>query len=349
MYDIILSFITAFILTYFAIPSIINIANVKALVDEPGERRSHDQKTPSLGGIAIFAGVIFSIILWTPFNVFGDLQYILCSFIIIFLIGAKDDILPMAPWKKLVGGALAAVILVYKSNVTFSSLYGIFGIYEIPEIVSIPLTVFTILVIMNAFNLLDGIDGLAGSISVLIAIFFGSWFYLNARIELAILAFSTCGSTIAFLKYNFTPARIFMGDTGSLFIGLVSAILFIKFIEIHREVAESQYAFQAVPAVAIGILILPLFDTFRVFLLRILKGRSPMIPDRIHIHHLLIDLGMSHLQATGILATVNLLFIITVIKFQSLGSLYLLILIGAIAFLFYLILYSLVHLRKSKL
>ena len=255
----------------------------------------------------------------------------------------------MAPWKKLVGGALAAVILVYKSNVTFSSLYGIFGIYEIPEIVSIPLTVFTILVIMNAFNLLDGIDGLAGSISVLIAIFFGSWFYLNARIELAILAFSTCGSTIAFLKYNFTPARIFMGDTGSLFIGLVSAILFIKFIEIHREVAESQYAFQAVPAVAIGILILPLFDTLRVFLLRILKGRSPMIPDRIHIHHLLIDLGMSHLQATGILATVNLLFIITVIKFQSLGSLYLLILIGAIAFLFYIILYSLVHLRKSKL
>ena len=101
MYDIILSFLTAFTLTYFAIPSIINIAKKKNLTDEPNERRSHTESTPSLGGIAIFAGVIFSIILWTPFGLFGDLQYILCAFIIIFLIGAKDDILPISPNKKL--------------------------------------------------------------------------------------------------------------------------------------------------------------------------------------------------------------------------------------------------------
>jgi len=348
MYDIILSFITAFIVTYFAIPSIINIAKVKGLVDEPGERRSHNETTPSLGGIAIFAGVIFSIILWTPFNVFGDLQYILCSFIIIFLIGAKDDILPMAPWKKLAGGIIAAIILVYKSNVKLTSLYGLFGIYEIPLIVSIPLSVFTILVIMNAFNLLDGINGLAGSISALIAGFFGGWFYLNDHIELAILAFSMTGSTIAFLKYNFTPARIFMGDTGSLFLGLVCAILSIKFIDIHRDISESPLAFQAVPAVAIGILILPLFDTLRVFLLRIFSGRSPMAADRTHIHHLLIDIGTSHMQATGILILVNILFIFAVIKFQYLGSFYLFILISVLAFIFNGVLYTFTYIRKNE-
>ena len=114
MYDIILSFLTAFTLTYFAIPSIINIAKKKNLTDEPNERRSHTESTPSLGGIAIFAGVIFSIILWTPFGLFGDLQYILCAFIIIFLIGAKDDILPISPNKKLIGEILAASILVFQ-------------------------------------------------------------------------------------------------------------------------------------------------------------------------------------------------------------------------------------------
>ena len=103
MYEIILSFITSFCLTYVAIPSIIQIAQSKNLVDEPDERRSHTTSTPSLGGVAIFVGTVFSIIMWTPFNYFGDLQYILCAFIIIFLIGVKDDIQPISPSKKLLG------------------------------------------------------------------------------------------------------------------------------------------------------------------------------------------------------------------------------------------------------
>ena len=122
MYDIILSFITAFLLVYLAIPSIINIAKVKHLYDVPDHRKSHDEVVPTLGGVAIFAGVIFSIILWTPFEVFGDLQYILCSFIIIFLIGAKDDILPMSPYRKMMGQIFACFILVFKAQVRLTSL-----------------------------------------------------------------------------------------------------------------------------------------------------------------------------------------------------------------------------------
>ena len=157
MYDIILSFITAFILVYMAIPSIINIARVKQLYDVPDARKSHEEVVPTLGGVAIFAGVIFSIILWTPFDVFGDLQYILCAFIIIFLIGAKDDILPMSPYRKLLGQILACFILVFKAQVRLTSLYGIFGVYDIPLVTSIILSTFTILVIINAFNLIDDI------------------------------------------------------------------------------------------------------------------------------------------------------------------------------------------------
>lgn len=334
MYDVILSFITAFSLTFLAIPSIISVAIKKGLVDEPGERRSHSTITPSLGGIGIFAGVIFSIILWTPFNYFGDLQYILCAFIIIFLIGAKDDIDPMNPGRKFLGQIFAAAILVFKANVKLTSLYGIFGVYAIPEYVSIALSIFTIIVIINAFNLIDGINGLSGGIGTLISVIFGSWFFLIDRLEIAIVAFSLAGALVAFLKYNVSPAKIFMGDTGSLLLGLVCSILTIQFIELHQGLgADSPYKFAAAPSVAIGILILPLFDTLRVFTMRILRGRSPFQPDRNHIHHLLLDSGLSHMQATGVLIFVNILFIILAVKFQGIGNLYLLLLIFAVAVL----------------
>lgn len=331
MYDIILCFITSFLLTYYAIPSIIHIAKVKKLVDMPDERRSHEEATPSLGGIGIFAGLIFSIIMWTPFNVFGDLQYVLCSLIIIFLIGAKDDILPMSPSKKIVGEIFAASILVFKANVKITSLYGIFNIYELHPLFAAIFSIFIILVIINAFNLIDGINGLSGSIGTLIAISLGTWFFLVNRIELSLVAFAMAGALIAFLKFNFTPARIFMGDTGALIVGLISAVLVVKFIEFHREAPESIYAFNAAPAVAIGILLFPLYDTLRVFILRILKGKSPFNPDRQHIHHMLIDLGLSHMQATGVLVAISAGFLLLVFLCQSMGSLNLILIQLSIA------------------
>jgi len=311
MFVIIASFVTAFTLTYFTIPSIINIAKEKHLFDEPGERSSHTEKTPSLGGIAIFAGAIFSIVLWTPFQEFGNLQYILCSFIIIFLIGAKDDISPVSPSKKIIGQILAASILVFKSDIELTGLYGFLGMHqELGKITSVLLSMFTILVIINAFNLIDGINGLAGSIGALIAGVLGCWFYMVEQIELAVVAFTITGSVLAFLRYNFTPARIFMGDTGSLLVGIVSSILIIKFIDSNYQLPDGHmYKFEAVPAVAVGIMILPLFDTMRVFITRIIRGGSPFKPDRRHIHHLLIDYGLSHMQATAALVLVNVVFI----------------------------------------
>ncbi len=331
MFDIVLAFITSFTLTYLAIPSIISVARKKNLFDEPGERRSHKVSTPSLGGIAIFAGTIFSIILWTPFYVFKDLQYILCAFIIIFLIGAKDDIDPISARNKFLGQTFAALIVVYKARIMLTSLYGIFGVYDLPFYIGVILSVFTIIVIINAFNLIDGINGLSGSIGALICSVLGAWFLLVDRIDLAIVAFALTGSVIAFLKYNVTPAKIFMGDTGSLLLGLVCSILAIEFIESHRILPEHPYAFKAAPSVAVGILIFPLFDTLRVFILRIIKGRSPFSPDRNHIHHLLIDSGLSHMQATGVLLIVNVMFIFMVYKLQNIGTLYLLIVVFLVA------------------
>ena len=328
MYAIILSFLTAFALTYFILPSIINIAEDKQLYDAPNKRSSHLVSTPSLGGIGIFVGTIFSIVLWTPFEQFGSLQYILCAFIIIFMIGAKDDIAPISPFTKLAGQLLATLILVFKSDIRLAGFYGLFGLHDEwwPPLYLL-VSILTILVIVNAFNLIDGIDGLAGSIAVLIIGTLGAWFFLVGRIELAIVAFATAGAVIAFLKYNYSPARIFMGDTGSLLIGLVSAILVIEFID-HNYYLEDErfHKFGAVPAVAVGIMILPLFDTLRVFITRLLRGQSPLKPDRRHIHHLLIDYGFSHMQATATLVFVNMLFIAFVFTLHGQLNVHLLLL-----------------------
>ena len=153
---------------------------------------------------------------------------------------------------------------------------------------------------------------------------------------------------MAFLRYNFTPAKIFMGDTGSLLLGLVCSILIIQFIEMHKGMYGTPYYFNAAPAVAIGILILPLYDTFRVFTTRIIRGRSPFLPDRNHIHHLLIDSGLTHMQGTFVLLIVNAAFILLAVQFQSLGNMNLLILIIGVATILTAILYVISRKKRSK-
>jgi len=352
MYDIIPSFITAFFITYFAIPSIIKIAHEKNLMDEPDERRAHTDRVPTLGGIGIFAGLIFSITYWIPFDSclhpeHEYIKYILCAYIIIFLIGAKDDIIPLPAYKKFVGQLAAAFILVYQAKIQLTSLYGIFGINDIPEWFSIIITMFTIIVIINAFNLIDGINGLAGSIGLLTCFSFGFWFYLFGRLDLAVLSAATMGSLLAFLKYNFTPAKIFMGDTGSLLLGLTSSILAISFIE-NNKIIHEQYFITSVPAVAIAVMIIPLFDTLRVFVIRLLKGKSPFSPDKTHIHHLLLDLGYNHSQSTFILVIVNILFITIAYFLRSLGALEIILIILGLASLLTLWVFKKVQLTKKN-
>ncbi|GAA5219855.1 glycosyltransferase family 4 protein [Membranihabitans marinus] len=345
MYDIILSFITSLVLTFFAIPSIIRVARVKHLMDEPGERTSHSERTPSLGGIAIFAGVLFSIAFWTPFQLFGDLQYILCSFIIIFLIGVKDDILPMSPSRKFAGQLLASLILVFFSKINITSFHGLFGIYEIPLWLSYIVSITTILMIINAFNLIDGINGFTALVTILITTFFSAWFFLVDQHALSLISFATTGACFAFLYYNMTPAKIFMGDTGALFIGLISAILALEFIEINKTLDQSRFFIQNSPVVAISILSLPIFDTLRVFSIRIIRGRSPFSADRLHIHHLAIDAGLSHMEAAVTLTLFNafIIYLTLMLQHLNINLLFFILIMTTILFT------AILHLKARKL
>lgn len=186
-------------------------------------------------------------------------------------------------------------------------MHGFLGIHSINGTISYILTTFTIVVIMNAYNLIDGIDGLAATISIITASVFGWFFYMNGDTVYAMFGFTFAASAFAFLIFNYNPAKIFMGDTGSMLCGAVNAILVIHFIE--TATSSKVFDVTASPALGFGILIMPLLDTLRVFAIRILNGRSPFFPDRNHLHHILLDRGLSHKAITFIIGISALFFI----------------------------------------
>jgi UDP-GlcNAc:undecaprenyl-phosphate/decaprenyl-phosphate GlcNAc-1-phosphate transferase len=313
--ELIISLVLAFGITVYAIPVIIYVAEAKKLFDIPDARKIHKKPIPALGGLGIFAGFMMAVLVTIPFHDgFMSFQYIVAACLIIFFVGVKDDIQIITPVKKFLGQLLAACILVFKGGFLIENMHGILGIYALPPTISYCLTVFTIVVIVNAFNLIDGVDGLAGSLGVLIMLCLGTYFTINKDIEYACLAFSMMGALLAFLVFNFQPARIFMGDTGSLMLGLIASVLIIHFVA--QAPTAPVLAFQSAPVVAFAILFVPLFDTLRVFGIRILKGRSPFSPDRNHIHHILLDKGLSHRMVTLTLVFANIIMILI----GSLGS-----------------------------
>jgi UDP-GlcNAc:undecaprenyl-phosphate GlcNAc-1-phosphate transferase len=287
----------AYVITFFLMPFIIKIARINKLFDLPDERKTHTYPVSSLGGVGIVSGLSISLLLVSDFKL-GDseFQYYLASFFIIFIIGIIDDIFVLKAWKKVLGQLLVASLLTAKARLLITDLQGLGGFFEINHVLGYMLTFFTILLVINSFNLIDGIDGLAASLGLISSFAFGLFFYINENEPYAILGFSMAGSLLAFLMFNFPPARIFMGDSGSMLIGLVNAILLIKFIETGSTAKSFPVASSI--AVGLGILLIPLLDVLRVFIIRLTKGVSPFAPDRNHVHHLLLNKGFSHTKVT---------------------------------------------------
>ncbi|WP_394994201.1 glycosyltransferase family 4 protein [Emticicia sp.] len=298
--QILISAIVAMIINLRSIPVIINISGLRGLMDNPVKRSSHKTPTPTFGGVAIFAGTLIGYMIWN----FGDegilLHKVFVGTVILFFLGVKDDLYALSPTKKIIVQIMASAIVVVGSDLRIADLFGIFGISHIPYILSILLTIFFFVAMINAFNLIDGIDGLAGGIAMIASTGFGLWFLVNHHYSLACLALCLAGSLIGFLRFNFSQTnKIFMGDTGSLIIGYIITVLAVKFIHFNVMHAwESDISFVSAPVIAIVILIIPIFDTIRVFAIRILRGKSPFKADRLHMHHLLIDNNLSHLQAS---------------------------------------------------
>lgn len=346
---IILGGLMAFGITWYTIPSIVHTSRLKNLCANINGRTSHKNIIPNLGGISVFAGFVLSTVIFAGTYFKLELPYIISGLIIILFLGIKDDILIIDPLKKLAGQIIAAAIVAVLADIRINNFYGLFGIFQIPYIVSILLTIFVFLVIVNGFNLIDGIDGLATGTGILTSSVFGTWFWITGNIGYTVLSFSFAGSLLAFFHFNVFSKKnkIFLGDTGSMIMGFIMGVLVCRFLQLDLLASGVQYI-QSAPAVVIGILIVPLFDTLRVFTLRIVQGKSPFVADNQHIHHRLLQLGITHLQATLILMSANLIFGALCYLLQGIGIIWLSSLILGVASLMSYILLIFVKKRTTK-
>lgn len=343
--QVFLAAMLAFLITYTLIPRIIVLARDKQLMANPVNRSSHIQPVPTLGGIGIYFGFMIPMLLFAGMNESKVLPFLTLSCIIIFLIGVKDDIYVIAPKTKLFGQIVAGLIMILFANVRITNLHGIMSIGELPYFVSLLLSLFIYVAITNAINLIDGIDGLAASIGIVACLGFGVYFIHLHKINGSVACSSLIGALSAFLIYNYAKGdrKIFMGDTGALIVGFILATYAIRFNEFSISEPKNLVINNA-PVVSIAILAIPIFDTIRVFLLRILRGRSPFKADKIHIHHELLDNGYSHHQATLLISIFSILLIILIYYLQDKMGLYplLFVLIGCVSF-FYIVPFTFIY------
>jgi UDP-N-acetylmuramyl pentapeptide phosphotransferase/UDP-N-acetylglucosamine-1-phosphate transferase len=312
---IVLGLLTGLLVSLVIIPPIVRVSVAKNLGSLPNGRTSHKGSIPPLGGVAIFASVVLGICLFTDSTGFDELRYILGGILLVFLIGLKDDLVSLRWKKKLIIEILAASIVVLLGDVRIQTFHGLFGIWEISYVFSICFSIFVIVAIMNCFNLIDGIDGLASGLGIAISAIFGFWLYSLGFLNFAVLAFVLTGGLMSFYVYNVfgKKNKIFMGDTGSLLLGFILAVLAIKVMCCEVPQADILYL-KSLPTVVMGLMIIPILDTLRVFFNRIGHGKSPFTADRTHLHHIFLNLGNSHFKASSIIILINLsLFCIAIL------------------------------------
>ena len=322
-----LGFITAFVVTMICIPLLISLLRKYHIYDLPGARKAHTSPVPSMGGIAIISGMIMALILWFPFAKQAQEICFFLSMIILFALGIMDDLKDLsARYKFLVQLGLASLMAV--SGLRITSLNGLFGIQELSLAAQYTLTVTAIVGVTNAFNLIDGIDGLAGGLGFMSLVTVGIFLNMSGDPGMALIAFALAGAMLAFLYFNFNPAKIFMGDTGSLVLGFVIAVLCIRLMQANSFVAQP--VIHNIPVFVLGIVFIPVFDAVRVFAVRIWRGQSPFIADNTHIHHLLTRAGASHSQATRLICSLHGFILMEVFWLRELRQKYVLIILLAI-------------------
>jgi UDP-N-acetylmuramyl pentapeptide phosphotransferase/UDP-N-acetylglucosamine-1-phosphate transferase len=350
MRDLILAFLTSFGAAYLSIPLLIKFAHRQQLVDKPGRRKIHKETIPTLGGIAIFLAIAFGVLLWALPEDLTKFKFLFGAVLILAFLGIRDDLIPIKPIYKLIIQVAAASLVVFVQDIRLVSLYGIFGNVYMPLLASQLFSVFAIVLFTNAFNFIDGVDGLAGSLGAVIYSSFGVWFYLAGYPVFAVVAFCVVGALLAFLRYNWSPAKIFMGDTGSMLLGFLAAILAMKFIDYNEKLPIGDpIKIDAAFAAALSILIVPIFDLSRLVVLRLLSRKSPFSSDKSHVHHLLMRAGMKHASVSITLAFATIAFVILTWFLQDLGNMGLfLILLGASIVLMLFLDYRLARMFPKK-
>lgn len=308
--------IGSFLLTFYLIPKIIRVVHHKELMDHPNDRSAHKHLTPTFGGISFYVVMVLVLLFLGKhvdeqnlgLNIIGGITILLFT-------GLKDDLVVISNVSKLIGQISAVCVFLFLTDYTTINFFGAFGLNEINGFLGFGFLLILMLSIINSFNLIDGIDGLAASVGVITLSFFGVMFYQLDQIFFCTICFGLVGSLIAFLRFNFSKSKkIFMGDTGSLIIGFVVSIMAVQFLNLGAADFEQVHVVpQNAIFVLIALIIFPFFDMARVFILRILNKKNPLLADKNHTHHILLSLGNSHTRSSIMIVLASI--VITVILF----------------------------------
>lgn len=313
---IIVSSITAMLVCAMLIPAWMNVCRRWNLFERKDARKWHKDSIPTMGGIAMFAGISISFSVYAGEPVTYNSSLLIAATVTSFFTGFFDDLIDLKPSQKVVFQLLSAVLVIV-AGFRIESLCGFAGIEQLPLVVSWGFTVFFILAVTNALNLIDGLDGLAGSLTFISSFLFGVLFIQAGDYSMATLSFCICGAVFGFLMYNFHPARIFMGDTGSLVLGFLLAVQAIALFQHYSQ--GSMEVPQLTPALIAAALFVPMYDVMRVSAIRMLTGYSPFHPDRNHIHHMIIGQGFGQRSTTVIIAAFSCLYVGIALLFPNMG------------------------------
>lgn len=346
-----LLFIVSFVSTYILIPKVIGVIYARQLTTPVISRSSHAIPTPSFGGVAFFTTFILIASLIQSLSLTFICNNLVAGLTILFMVGLKDDLVISSAKVKVIGQVIASAFIIFVPQLQITSLFGFLNIYEIPPFIAYPMALILMLAIINAYNLIDGIDGLAGIVGIIIFSIYAVIFFFANQDFAFLVSISAIATLAAFLRYNLSSGtnKIFMGDSGSLIIGFLIGFLTLRFLTID-PFAIMDYEFKGENRVVfiVAILFIPIFDTTRIFITRLLKKQNPFIADRNHAHHILIDLGLPHATASILLGFLNIFIVFVFLLLGRFYSSFLMTLVMGLLFLLFSYLFAALRNRKIK-
>ena len=297
---IFLPFVVALLASAWVFPMVLNISLIKNIVDNPDARKLQRVPVPVLGGMVVVFGVLVALCVCQLFVDCSSLFTVVLAMLLMLFLGTMDDILEISAVVRFVLEILVALMIVYTCGYSLDNLHGLWNVGMLSSWVSLPLTLVTVVGIINAINLIDGVDGYSSGYCIMACTMFAAFFYLVGDMPMVILAVVSLASLIPFFFHNVfgRKSKMFIGDGGTLLMGCVMSVLVLNMLKTDSlGVCYRHLGFGLVPF-SLAVLSVPVFDTVRVMMMRILRGTSPFSPDKTHLHHLFIELGFSHIGTT---------------------------------------------------
>lgn len=305
---ILVPFVSALLASIWVFPKVLKIAFDKNIVDNPDARKLQRVPVPVLGGVAVVFGILVALSVSQLFVDCSSLFTIVLAMVIMLFIGTMDDILDIPSTTRFVLEILVALMIIYTCDYSLDNLHGLWGVHELSPWVSLPLTVVTVVGIINAINLIDGVDGYSSGYCMMACSIFGVFFYIVGDMPMTLLAVACVAALIPFFLHNVfgRTSKMFIGDGGTLLMGCVMSVFVLNILKTSTACVEySGWGMGLVP-LSLAVLCIPVFDTVRVMVMRILRGTSPFHADKTHLHHLFIEMGFSHIGTTISILFLNL-------------------------------------------